>query len=732
MVVLSVCSLLLHAQTQSDIVKYSKMNISLQKLVREMSALNTQAPNVSTLISVLVKGDMDEIKTKTAAAGGRFLFAAKGVASIQLPLGKVMELAEMPSVSRIENSDSKLMVLNDAATTNNNVDFVHRGVGLPQGYDGKGVVVGIIDEGIDWRHPDFRNLDGTTRIKYLWDQGIYTLDTNVMPHPYNYGMEYVGSQIDTSTLHKDTDGHGTHVAGIACGNGQALMNYYGMAPASDIIVVKMDLSGTTNTFLNSLADAVKYIFDKADSLNEPAVVNISLGTYFGSHDGKDAQSQVIGNLVEEHPGRVVVAAAGNAGYATIHMGYSATTDTAFTWFQSAVDGAGNPKSIYLDMWGNTGDFDNVQMAIGIDEVIRTSSGVKYRYRGSMPFKNVTTLLQSSANHIIKNSSNQRLAIVAHQVQIVNGSYEVELSIKPDSASSINGNDTSAYRYRLMATGSGRLDVWSFDMVSDGLPDAIAFPPIAFYKKPDSWENMVSSFQCNDNVITVGSYDNRRNYTNANFAQTFDTLYSPFSRIYPGALSGFSSHGPTRDGRTKPDVTAPGGWVLSAGPDYVLNSLLAIGPEKVAAGRMHFRNSGTSMASPMVAGICALYLQKNPTATWLEVKNALINCTNKDSYKMLTGCAIGINEANSEYIELRAYPNPFNDYTMIAYDLSALSKINKAEVRIVDAVGKVVKSIAVNDRNNTIKVDKGELKSGVYFYSLLVDGKSSKTNKLIVM
>jgi len=734
---LALCAQTINSELQ---IQNSKLNFSLQKLLRE----NSQGPNASLEIAVFVKGNIDEIRKKTEEAGGVFKYSAGDIAAIRLPLNRVMEIASLASVSRIENNDLKLVPLNDQAIMHNHVDLVHQGINLPQGYDGTGVVVGIIDQGIDFTHPDFRNLDGTTRIKYLWDQTVVSSNSSEIPLPYHYGVEWVGNNIDTATREIDMDGHGTHVAGIACGNGQAVNNYMGMAPKCDMIIVNANLNVN---FLNSVADAVKYIFDKADSLHEPAVINISLGTYFGSHDGKDAQSQLIGNLINQHTGRVVVAAAGNAGYAPIHLGYGVNTDTSLTWFQTSLSN-NVPQQFYIEMWGDTGNFNNVQIAVGIDQVPASSgSTTKYKYSGGTVFRNANALALHLQNDTIYNSSHQRLGIVEHFAQIINGSYEVAFNILPDSFLTIAGSDTSGYLWRLMTTSqsNARVDAWSFNMVFNGLPDAVAFPPIVYYKRPDSDQNIVSSFQCNDRVMTVGSYDNRDHYTNAHFTTTWDSI-----NVHPGALSSFSSHGPTRDGRTKPDISAPGGWVLSAGPTAVLSGLAACCYEKVAAGGKHYRNSGTSMASPMVAGICALYLQKNPTASWAQVRDALRNCATEDNftgnnlpdnfwgygkanaYTMLAGCANGVEEYGISGLELRIYPNPFSEQTTISYDLSSLIKFTGAEIIITDVLGKTIKTFSLRDQINKIDFQKEELRSGLYFCTLIIDGKVARTAKLAVM
>jgi len=715
--------LLLLLTAFSASAQMEKMNFQLQK-----NLANPQ--NLSKEISLFVKGDKAIIKSTVEALGGTFKYAAGDICAVRLPLNKVSQLGQVSEIKRIESNDLRLQPLNDQMIRNNHVYEVHGGFNLPQGYTGEGVVMGIIDEGIDFTHPDFRDEYNQTRIKFLWDQTIFTSNATISPQPYNYGKEFTGSQIDTSTEHYDSQfSHGSHVAGIAAGNGRALNNYSGVAPKSDLIIVKMDLNRPEDEFLSNLVDAVKYIFDHADAMGQPAVINISLGTYFGSHDGKDIQALAIDNLISSSPGHVVVCSAGNAGSAPIHLGIDANADTTFTWMQSG----GNP--IYIQGWCDSSDFASMHLAIGID---RVHNG--YTEIGQTPFttsgsvQNVIT-----ADTIYYNQS--RVAVVLGLIQNWGDRISYEYEIHPDSVQNIVGNDTIKYLFKIMTTGNGRFDAWSFDMVFDNLPNSVNYPAIINYKTPDTQQTIVSGFTCSNKVITVGSSINRNRYTNVNYLTTEELS------LIPGNLSSFSSHGPTRDGRIKPDIVATGEWVLSCAKQSELDLMAALEPDKVAAGKKHKRSSGTSMASPVVAGIAALYLQKNPQADWLEVKNAIIGCADFDNatgfnlpnndwgygkvngYGVVKGCNVGTNELVNFNFVFEAYPNPAREKISIEYDVTNVNH-KSAEILIQNVLGEVVTRIPLTSLSSS--VESPNMHAGVYISSLLIDGKVISLKRFVII
>lgn len=180
--------------------------------------------------------------------------------------------------------------------------------------NGEGIVIGFIDSGIDFTHPAFINDDGTTRIEYIYD-----LTQNPSKE---YDKATINRALGESDPYsvvpvEDLTGHGTHVAGIACAGGRIDRRYYGVAPKSSIMMVK---SGRGYFSLGtSVMRGLKFLVDKSKELNMPLVVNMSLSTNDGAHDGSSLLEQYIGTIAN-HERVTIVVAAGNEGDAAHHVG----------------------------------------------------------------------------------------------------------------------------------------------------------------------------------------------------------------------------------------------------------------------------------------------------------------------------------------------------------------------------------------------------------------------------
>lgn len=667
------------------------------------------------MINALVKGDIAKIRSIVTATKGTFRYAAGDIASVNISLEGLKALASDKSVIRIETGVGKKQVLNDTMLVNNNVNPVHAGASpLPQGYDGTGVVIGLMDSGIDFTHPDFKDSNGNTRIKYLWDQTQPTAGNT--PQPYAYGQEWDSVAINSgSPAHTDLAywGHGTHVSGIAAGNGLAINKYIGVAPNADIIMVALDFYNA-----NGVADATEYIYNKAQQMGKPCVINASVGDYMGSHDGLNLEAQLIDNLITAQNGRAFVAAAGNGGNYPFHLGYNVSSDTSFTWFNAN-------GTIYFQMWADTNDLNNVDFSIGVDKIAPT-----YSSRGNIPFSNISQHIGILGSDTLYNNGN-RIGVVQTYGEVLGGVYCMYFTVVPDS---------TQYKWRLMSTGSGRFDLWSFDMIYAGLPSASAFPPIVHYKLPDISQTLVSSFQCLDNVITVGSYVNRDRHYDYN-----NTLQIDPTQV-PQTLAVNSSRGPTRDGRIKPDITASGAYTISCTVLSMVPSMIQYSPEQLDLGGYHMTGGGTSAASPIVAGVAALYLQANPNATAAQVKNAIISCTKHDqftgnnlpnnswgygkldAFQALVGCTTGTDEASAG-TGISIYPNPFSGDAVIKLS-SSLDE--KAELIIYNTLGEIVKSIPVSTGSEAVRLDRSGIDAGIYFCTLVIKGNKIATEKMIIL
>jgi hypothetical protein len=516
-------------------------------------------------------------------------------------------------ISQFYFDNSPPISLMDSVRLSRFVDPVHAGTnGLSHSYTGEGVVMGYVDEAIDFRHPDFKDAEGKTRIMRIWDQTVNTAG-HIFSH-YGYGRLWDSTSINNLTCTQlSPQDHGTNCAGIGSGNGLANGKNKGIAPDSKIVMVSTNINAAN--WVLTVADACDYIFKYADSLGLPAVINISMGaSYWGSHDANDPGSVMMEKLLDEKPGRIIVAAAGNSGAkGKYHVRGNVNSDTTFVWFDN--DNI-NPKTnvnrntIEFDLWADTSD-SHFDFAFGAD-----TPSPSYKFRGRTKFRNTYSSLNTLILDTIWNGTN-RIATIQMWIELVDSAFHLQVYF--------DKIDSTNYKYRFMTKGSGSYDLWSGTFVNantivSNIPSVEVMPSIVNYQMPDSFQTIVSSFQCSEKVITVGNIRNRSQYINNK------GVLSNMTPNSPGNISPNSSSGPTRLGVQKPDISAEGDGILTAWTLAHLtdNSMMAL-------GGWHARVMGTSSSSPVVAGIAALYLQKCPKATYLDFKKDLIATATTNSF-----------------------------------------------------------------------------------------------------
>ena len=274
-----------------------------------------------------------------------------GYAIISIPETEIESLSQNPQIEYIEKPKNLVLSLYEARAAS----CITPVQNPPLSLTGKGIIVGIVDSGIDIFHPDFRNEDGTTRILELWDQTIPNEeDSNFF---YNRGKIFSRDEInqalmdnDRSFPSRDPSGHGTHVAGIAAGNGRASRGERkGVAPESELLIVKLG-----NTFpegfprTTELMLGMDYCVRKAADLNIPLALNISFGNSYGSHDGSSLLETFIDNL--SNLGRTTIAiGSGNEGNKGRHAAGQLVEENPM---QIELAVSPNETSLNVQLWKN--------------------------------------------------------------------------------------------------------------------------------------------------------------------------------------------------------------------------------------------------------------------------------------------------------------------------------------------------------------------------------------------
>ncbi len=594
--------------------EFSKCGFELREFLKTVDA--------EYAVPLLVEGNENDLPQLVEQYNGKVRLQLQELFSIEIPAASVIDFSLHEAVKLIEFSRAEGKAMGDTMLIQINADSVMKQYSpLRHKYTGKGVVLGVIDSGVELAHPDFQDSTGRTRVMYVWDQGV-VYNPNRKAGKYFYGVEWDSTSINAGlSTHDDKAaefGHGSNVTGAAASNGLAKGNIKGVAPEVNIISVATDFRKPN--WLQTVAEAVDYIYAKADSMGMPCVINASIGTYIGSHDGLDISARMIDRLIKEKEGRAFVGAAGNAAQIPFHLRHEPkNNDTLFTWFEHSNAQHSGLGGIYFEVWSDTNDFDNIHFAIGAD---KNNSG-NYQFRGRTAFDSISTRLNVIYKDSVMSLSGNRLATIETYAEKSQGRYKLEVAIiNPDS---------SDYLYRLESTGTGKLDVWSSfslfrhnNMIKSNLPSKLTYPAISNYVAPDTLQTMVSSFTCLPSAITVGNYYNRNTYTDVSGTQRN-------MGITPGVISPNSSLGPNRQDYMKPDISSAGDFMFAAGRLATINSQIITSPFKVSQDSMHFRNGGTSMASPTVAGMVALYLEQCPNADYTQIKSDLLNSARSDQY-----------------------------------------------------------------------------------------------------
>ncbi len=538
------------------------------------------AVNSEGMIDAFVVGPVSRFELE--AAGAIVRTELPGLSTVYIPVSAVDAVAALGGVQRIQGAAPVELELDQSVPTTN--AHLLRGAGpLFTGLNGQGILVGDVDSGIDFDHQDFKTPGGLTRLVNIWDQNNAA---GPGPAPFGYGTEWSGAQIDAALCTQtDVSGHGTHVMGIAGGDGSGTggavpqYTYVGMAPRADLIMVN------TNFQTTAILDGVAYIFNRATTLGVPAVVNLSLGSHFGPHDGTSAFEAGLSALTG--PGRIIVKSAGNErGQARHAEVFAAGAGTNATM---SVTGSAVGRLFAIDGYYEATENINVQITTPNGTVIGPIAvgGINAAYPGTT-------------------TANGRVYLENGAFLTATGDKQVYIEVNVASGQNMNGTWTFRFIPVALGAANGEVDLWRFFNSTGTTAN--------FVTGNQATEELVSEPGNAVDLITTASWTSKRFWTDCNgFSLNFT------GAVNPGLLSPFSSPGPTRDGRQKPDIAAPGSAIGSSTSFDIVQSCAAGGSTNLPDGLQHTMNQGTSMAAPHTTGAAALIMQKYGNVTPAFIK-----------------------------------------------------------------------------------------------------------------
>ena len=448
---------------------------------------------------------------------------------------------------------------------------------------GEGILVGFLDTGIDYTHNAFKDADGNTRIEYIYD-----LENRIV-YDKNKINEALKSEDPFSVVPEiDLSGHGTHVAGIACAGGNINFDNYGVAYKSSIAMVKITGENSLRAALSTqLMRGLKFLMDKSNEINKPLVVNISLSTNDGSHNGSSLLEKYIQTFTQLQKA-VIVVAAGNEGNSAHHVGGKMK------------------KEEDLDL--NIGDGEKVIMLDFFKPVL-----VDVSVEVISPTGISTGPMELSESYKERFVGREKIIVYSTGPKPFDIQGQTTISILP------LGDAITAGGWRIIVKKlnnyEGYFDIWL--PISEGLNERTRF------LQPDVY-NTLGIPATVEGVISVGSY----NFLNNN-------------------LSAFSGRGVVRpEWLIKPDLVAPGENILSTAEEQGFDT-----------------KSGTSMAAPQVAGICALLFE------WGIIRN-------NDPFLYGERIKYYLIKGAKRTIFGEAYPNPDLGYGFVCLDRTMELLINR--------------------------------------------------------
>ena len=678
-------------------------------LHRAKSASMRMPANSPRHIQAFVKIDseqaLEDLKKQGVTVNCRF----GNIFTVTMDADKVDAVSRLKSISAMAVAQM-VAPTNDAALEKSDIEGVHDGSGEGfngHEYTGRGVVLGVIDTGIDYNHINFRDEDGNNRVKraYLPDDETGThpvLDGNELP-----GSHYVTpEEIAALTADNDATSHGTHTTGTAAGSYMANgMN--GVAPEADLVLCGMP----SNKFSDAnIANCVAYIFDYAKSVGKPAVINMSIGSNDWSHDGTSFLSQVFDEV--SGPGKICIVSAGNDGNKLIHYRHTISSETD-TIRSVLVNPNGYYYNGYVSMWCD----DTTPHSLYFTVVDNNTKETVYR---SALFKDL------DPEEVVEITSDDDPELAQYYTGTIYLAMAEEYNGKFHSIIMPVATPTDRRYYIAVHYGAPvgtNLEAWCSSET---------------YLRNSGFEGYVegntlksiSDLATGEKVISVGAYVSKKTVVAERGTMNYNL--SPMDD-----MAAFSSYGPDANGISRPDVCAPGYVLVSSFSRYDTKSrsygkgyalLETVDEVEYPYGVVY----GTSMSTPIVAGAVAVWLQAKSTLTSADIKDILENSSLRDDYvengdperwgcgklRIAEGLRYLLQNSGDptvlnriELNEPRLYPNPSDGAFVIDFD-----NRDKTELKIYSADGRLVYSALLSEPHNALNL-QNVLARGMYLVQL---------------